>query len=148
MVSIENLYAAGYGIERCNAQTMMKRKIAAPARFPLFVALVLSALSGCAGVPKTGGEIQGTEVKIYGADQLLQNQYQHVSYLWVDSWRSALWVPSASSESVAIASLQTEALRLGANGLINVSCLDQGHFFRPRSREPSIVCYGHAIRVR
>jgi len=126
----------------------MKPKIAQKARISALIAVTVCALCGCASVPKSDVESQAAQVKIYEADQLLQSQYEHVRYLWADSWRTALWLPSASSEAEGIASLQAEAARVGANGLINVSCMDQGRFWPSRSSEPSILCYGHAIRVR
>jgi hypothetical protein len=98
--------------------------------------------------PKGDVERQAAEVKVYEPEQLAQDQYELVRYLWVDSWRTAFWLPRASSEANGIASLQTEAARLGANGLINVSCRDQGHYLWSRSREPAILCYANAIRVR
>lgn len=114
-----------------------------------FSALIaVCVLSGCAGVPKSGVELQAAEVKVYEPNKLVQAQYEAVRYLWVDSWRTAFWLPSASSESEGIALLQAEAARLGANGLINVSCIDQGHYRWSWNQEPSILCYGNAIRVR
>ena len=117
-------------------------------RFPALIVVVLCVLSGCASVPKSGVESQADQVKIYEANQLVRSQYEVVRYLWVDSWRTAFWLPTASSEAEGIASLQAEAVRLGANGLVNISCIDQGHFMWSWSREPSILCYGDAIRVR
>ena len=108
-------------------------------RFSALIAVTICVLSGCAGIPKSGVEGQAAQVKVYEPDQLVQGQYEGVRYLWVDSWRAAFWLPSASSEAEGIASLQAEAARLGANGLINVSCRDQGHFLWSRSREPSIL---------
>ena len=105
-------------------------------------------LCGCASAPKSGVERQGVEVKVYEPQQLAQGQYDVVPHLWVDSWRTAFWLPSDSSEAEGIASLQAEAIRLGANGLINVSCRDQGHSIWSWSRAPAILCYGSAIRVR
>ena len=115
-----------------------------------FSALIMAVclLSGCASAPNSGVEWQTAQVKVYGPNQPVLGQYEGVRYLWVDSWRTPFWLPSASSEVEGIASLQAEAARLGANGLINVICLDQGHFMWFPSREPSILCYGHAIRVR
>jgi uncharacterized protein YbjQ (UPF0145 family) len=117
-------------------------------RFSALIAVTVCVLSGCAGAPKTAVESQAAQVVVYRAGQLSQDKYDGVRYLWVDSWRTAFWLPGASSEAEAIASLQAEAGRLGANGLNSVSCIDQGHFMWSRSREPSILCYGHAIRVR
>jgi hypothetical protein len=116
-------------------------------RFSALIAVTVCVLSGCISAPKNGVERQATQVKVYEPDQLVQGQYEGVRYLWVDSWRTAFWLPGASSEAEGIAALQAEAARLGANGLINVSCRDQGHFMWFLSREPSILCYGHAIRV-
>ena len=117
-------------------------------RFSALIAVMVCVLSGCASAPKSGVEGQAAQVKIYGPSQLARGQYDDVRYLWVDSWRTAFWLPSASSEAEGIASLQAEAARLGANGLINVSCRDQGHSIWSWSREPAILCYGNAIRVR
>jgi len=117
-------------------------------RFSALVAVAVCVLSGCASAPQSGVERQGGEVKVYEPEQLTQGQYEVVRHLWVDSWRTAFWLPSDSSEADGIASLQAEAARLGANGLINVSCRDQGHSIWSWSREPAILCYGNAIRVR
>ena len=40
----------------------------------------------------------------------------------MESWRAAFWLPTYPSEAEGIASLQTEAGRVGADGLINVIC--------------------------
>ena len=84
---------------------------------------------------------------MYESTQLAQGQYELVRRLWVDSWRTAFWVPSYSSQAAGIAALRAEAAHLGANGLINVDCLDQGHPAWSWSREPATICYGNAIRV-
>ena len=109
---------------------------------------MVCVLSGCASAPKSGVEMQAAQVKIYGPSQLVRGQYDDVRYLWVDSWRTAFSLPTASSEAEGIASLQTEAARLGANGLMNVSCRDQGQYRWPWSRNASMLCNGHAIHVR
>jgi hypothetical protein len=117
-------------------------------RFTTFVAIAACVLCGCASAPKSGVQKQATEVKVYEPGQIAQGQYDRVRYLWMDSWRTAFWLPTYSSEAEGIASLQVEAARLGANGLINLGCRDQGRFMWSRSREPAILCYGTAIRVR
>jgi hypothetical protein len=117
-------------------------------RFSTLVAVVACVVSGCVSSPQNGGENRATEVKIYEPAQLAQGQYELVRYLPVDSWRTVFWLPTYSSQAEGIASLQADATRLGANGLINVSCLDQGSSIWSWSREPSVLCYGNAIRVR
>lgn len=116
--------------------------------FSALVAVALCVLCGCASTPRSGVARQASEVKVYEPEQLVQGQYELVRYLWVDTWRTAFWLPRASSEAGGIASLQAEAAHLGANGLINVSCRDQGHYIWSSRREPAILCYGNAIRVR
>jgi hypothetical protein len=112
-------------------------------------AVALCVLCACAGAPRGGAESRpAVEVKVYEPEQLVQDQYEIVRYLWVDSWRTAFWLPSEPSEAEGIATLQAEAARLGANGLINVSCRDQGHYFWSWRKDPAILCYGNAIRVR
>ena len=61
--------------------------------------------------------------------------------------QTGLRVPTYPTESEAIASLQTEAARVGADGLINISCLDQGRSTKPENAEPAVLCYAIAIRV-
>ena len=119
-------------------------------RFAAPAAIAVCVLSGCASVPQSGiDEEDATEVKVY-EDQKdsPQSQYEVVSRLWMDSWRAAFWLPTYPSEAEGITSLQTEAGRLGANGLINVVCLDQGHSKWSWSEGPAFLCYGSAIRVR
>ncbi len=111
----------------------------------LLIVVAVCAVSGCASVPKVGQVDQG---KIYTTNQLVRNQYEVVRYLPVDSWRTAFPLPTTSSEAEGIASLQAEAARSGANGLVNVVCIDQGHFMWSWSREPAFLCYGEAIRTR
>jgi len=116
--------------------------------FSALVAVAICVFSGCASAPQSGVDRQGAEVKVYEPEQLAQDQYEVVRHLWVDSWRTAFWLPTYLTDGEGIASLQAKAARLGANGLINVSCRDQGHAIWSRSREPAILCYGNAIRVR
>jgi hypothetical protein len=117
-------------------------------RFSAFFAVSACVLSGCAGVPQTGVQGRATEVKIYESNKLAAGQYEVVSRLWVDSWRSAFWLPTFPSEAEGIASLQTEAGRVGADGLINVICIDQGPSKWSSNPVPRILCYGNAIRLR
>ena len=120
----------------------------ASSRFSTLVVVAACVLCGCASAPKSAVELPASQVKVYAAGQVVQGQYEGVRYLWVDTWRSAFMLPNAASEAAGIAALQAEAGRLGANGLVNVACVDQGHYWWSTSREPSILCYGHAIRVR
>jgi hypothetical protein len=113
----------------------------------LFTA-ALGALSGCAIAPASNVERPAADVKVYTPGELSTNQYEVVSRIWVDSWRTAFRLPTYPSEDEAIASLRVEAARLGADGLVNVACSKQAVSMWSRSAEPAFLCYGNAIRVR
>ncbi len=117
-------------------------------RFSALAAVAVCALAGCASGPQRGVERPAADVKVYEPEQLQPGQYEVVRYIWVDSWRTAFWLPSYSSKAEGIASLRAEAGRLGANGLVNVSCQDQGRSMWSWSQKPTILCNGSAIRVR
>ena len=95
-------------------------------RFSALVAVAVCVLSGCASVPQSEINVAATEVKIYAPGKLSVNQYEVVRRIWVDSWRSNFLLPTYPSEADGIASMQAEAARLGADGLINVVCMEQG----------------------
>ena len=103
-------------------------------------------LSAVAGIAQTEQRAPG--LKIYTLGELNMSQYEVVGRPWVDSWRSNFWLETFPSQEQAIAALQTEAARRGADGLLNVSCLDQGYANWSSNIGPAFVCYGLAIRVR
>ena len=117
-------------------------------RLSALVAVTGCVLGGCASVPQQGVATAATDVKVYEPSQLAASQYEVVRHIWVDSWRSAFWVPAYSSEAEGIAALRTEAASLGADGLIDVVCLDQGSSRWSSSAGPAVLCYGNAIHVR
>lgn len=122
----------------------MKLKFAGKSRYAMLATAVICGISGCASAPK---EEQVSQVKVYRPGELPSSQYDHVRYLWVDTWRTAFWLPGASSDTEGIAGLQAKAASLGANGLISVTCIDQRSGRDSKNSEPSVLCYGHAIRV-
>jgi hypothetical protein len=105
-------------------------------------------VAGCATTAQGDVEKRAAEVKVYKARELANYQYEVVSHIWVDSWRTAFWTPTYPSEEEAVASLRAEAARLGADGLVNVACFDAGGSTWFRSDKPTLQCYGNAVRVR
>ena len=102
-------------------------------------ALALSvALSACATT-------KSEDVKIYGPAELIQGQYETVARIWVDSWRTAAWVPTYSSRDDGVAALKDKAASLDANGLINVACYGDSGLF---GGSDAYTCYAKAIKVR
>ena len=116
-------------------------------RFSVLIAVAIYALSASIVIAQSDGQKNAPEVRIYQSG-LNPGRYELVSHLWIDSWRTAFWLPTYPSQAEAIAALQTEAARLGADGLVGVSCIDQGHPKWWPNTDPAILCYGNAVRVR
>lgn len=108
-------------------------------RIASVAAVVLTAvLSACATT-------KSDDVKIYSPAQLRQGEYETVDRIWVNSWRTALWVPTYSSRDDGIAALRDKAASLDANGLTNVDCYGDSGLF---GGSETFTCYGKAIKVR
>jgi len=119
-------------------------------RIPLaksLIALAVGALSGCASVPPDVAK-RAPDIKVYETGQLPIYRYDVVRRIWVDSWRTAFGAPTYPTRDDAVAALQTEAAVAGADGLINVICLDQARGRWLARAEPAILCYGNAIRLK
>ena len=114
----------------------------------LSVLVAVCALSGCASGPQGDIAKPVPEITIYNTDQLPAYRYDVVRRIWVDSWRTAFRAPTYPTQDEAIVSMKTEAARAGADGLVNVFCMDQGRSRWSSSTEPAILCYGNAIRVK
>jgi hypothetical protein len=119
-------------------------------RDPLLSASIvcaMCALSGCASVPQEDIEKRAAEIRIYRTAELAEARYESIGHIWVDSWPTAFFPPTYTSEDEALRSLRAEAARLGANGLVNVVCLDQNVPRKPASEATTVLCYGYAVRV-
>jgi hypothetical protein len=114
---------------------------------PLTVAAASCLACSCASPPQAGSEVRTAPVQAYTANPYVGTPYEVLSPLWAGSWRTALRLPTYPTKDEAIAALQTEAAKLNADALINVSCLDQGPSTWFKSNEPGFLCYGVAIRV-
>jgi hypothetical protein len=117
-------------------------------RFFAPLAAAACLLPGCASAPSAGAEERHAEVRVYEPADLSSSEYDVVRHLWVDNWSTALWMPTYSSEAEGITALQNEAASVGADGLINVFCVDRGRQIWSTNSGPALVCYASAIRVR
>jgi hypothetical protein len=82
-------------------------------------------------------------VPIYDATQIALDRYTVVKRLGVQDWRSGFSIRSYPDAAAARQALLAEAARLGADGLLNLHCLDQSDRFNRRGH----YCYGNAIRL-
>ena len=115
-------------------------------RAKLAVILAALAVSGAVLPQAAASETPGAAVRIYEAGALAPDRYTVVEHLWAESWRSAFWVPAHAESGNAIAALQQEAAHLGADGIVNLNCLNEGGGWF--SGKDAYFCYGNAIKLK
>lgn len=82
-------------------------------------------------------------VRVFDAGELAFARYTVVKRLWTGSWRASFWIPSHGDAGSAIAELTAEAGSLGADGVVNLHCLnDSGGW------GGGYTCYGLAIKLK
>jgi uncharacterized protein YbjQ (UPF0145 family) len=82
------------------------------------------------------------KVKVFDATQLTQDRYDVVTRIWTQSWRSAFWVPTHDEAADAVAALTSKAADAGADGVVNLHCLNDTGWFG------GYFCYGLAIKLK
>ena len=111
-----------------------------------WTALVTTGMLCCAAA--AGAQAQqparDAPVRVFDATELTPDRYTIIKRLWVESWRSAFWVPSHDDSGAAIAALTAEAARLGADAVTNLACLNDSRAWVARG----YFCYGLAIKLR
>ncbi|MGH8642869.1 MAG: hypothetical protein ACRET6_14235 [Burkholderiales bacterium] len=110
---------------------------------PLLCRLFAAALLATAGAAAMAQEKTGTpQVRIYDAAELTLDRYTVVKRIWAGTWRASFWVPSHAELADAIEALRERAVDAGADGVVNLHCLNDpgwgGGYF----------CYGLAIKLK
>jgi uncharacterized protein YbjQ (UPF0145 family) len=107
-----------------------------------FFALVATAFAilFCASSPAQ----ERAPVPIYDSTQIALDRYTVVKRLGVQGWRSGYYIESYGDVAAASDALLAQAAQLGADGLINVYCLDRSD----RLKGEGYYCYGNAIKVK
>jgi len=84
-------------------------------------------------------------VPIYDSTQVALARYTVLKRIGIDDWRSAFRIRGHGSLESAQLAIVSEAGRLGADGVINLTCFDQtDRIFNPAG----YFCYGNAIRLK
>jgi hypothetical protein len=118
----------------------MTRSIAGCAVLVACVAVAGCASSGKQKQPAASGG-KASQVQVYNTTQLVPSQYTLVRRLWIDSWGSNLSYPTHRSVEKGIEAMREKAADAGANGLLNVMCMDATGYSNGR-----LLCYGDAIK--
>jgi hypothetical protein len=105
----------------------------------------LTAIALTAVVAACATTTKNEDVKIYSPAELKQGDYETVGRIWVNTWRTAFWVPTYSARDDGIAALKDKAASLDANGLTNVDCYGDSGLF---GGQQAFTCYGKAIKTR
>ena len=99
-------------------------------------AVLLFALGAAAGGARAG---DAAPVKVYDPGELTLDRYTVVKRLWTGTWWSAFWISSYDEVADAVQSLTSKASALGADGITNLSCVDNSG---------SHLCYALAIKLK
>jgi hypothetical protein len=117
---------------------------AMPVRY--VVVTVLAAMLGAAALSSAMAQ-GGAGPRVYQVGEITLDRYTVLERIWVESWRtfSVFDVPKRADEPGAIAALREEAARLGADGIVNLHCVNDGGGFLSRSGH---FCYANAIKLK
>ena len=82
-------------------------------------------------------------VRVYDAGEMTLDRYTVIKRLWTGTLRASFWVPAYGDAGSAISALTEAAGRLGADGVVNLHCLNDSS-----SWGGGYTCYGLAIRLK
>jgi uncharacterized protein YbjQ (UPF0145 family) len=88
---------------------------------------------------------EAAPVRVYDATQITPDRYTVIRRVWVNSWRSAFFVPVSRTAGDAITALVNEAASAGADGVVNLHCLEGSDGVFPLH---GYYCYGNAIKLK
>jgi hypothetical protein len=115
----------------------MKRKFLA-CLISVFVLVPAAANSAGAPAPQAA-------VPVYDSTQIAFARYSVIKRVGVDDWSSSFRIRGHNDLATAQQAVIGEAARVGADGVINLTCFDQtDRIFKPEG----YFCYGNAIRLK
>ena len=111
---------------------------------PFLAAAAAVALALFAGVAAAQSS-RADAVPIYDSTQIALDRYSVIRRLGIEGWESAFRIRGHGGLESAQRALVTEAARLGADGVINLTCFDKtDRIFNPAG----YYCYGNAIKIK
>jgi len=106
--------------------------------------VISTALLSIAGAGAAARERTDTPpVRVFDAGELTPSHYTVVKRLWTGTWRASFWIPRHDDAGAAITALTTQAASLGADGVVNLHCLNDAGGWGGGYR-----CYGLAIKLK
>jgi uncharacterized protein YbjQ (UPF0145 family) len=105
--------------------------------------LLLSGMMLSAAPAALAQDAARAAVRVFDAGELTLDRYEVIERLWTGTWRASFWVPTHDDASSAIASLTSKAADLGADGVVNLHCVNDAGGWAS-----GYYCYGLAIKLR
>jgi hypothetical protein len=106
------------------------------------VALCMCSLASATG--RAQEPLRDAPLPTYDATEFTPDRFTVIERLWVESWRTAFWLPTHKDSSAAVAELTAEAQKIGAHALTDVVCLNDRHAWI----SPGYFCYGLAVKLK
>lgn len=107
--------------------------------------VALAVLAGCTHTGMRSQPAPVSAVPVYDSTQIALDRYSVVKRIGIDDWRSAFRIDGHGDLESARRAVVNEAGRVGADGVINLTCFDQtDRIFNPAG----YFCYGNAIRLK
>lgn len=107
---------------------------------PGFVAGVAFALAPV--IAQAQETTEPPPIRVYEASELTLASYTVVKRIWTGTWWGSFIVPSHDELARAIESLKDKAADVGADGVVNLSCLNDAAW------DGRYFCYGLAIKLK
>jgi hypothetical protein len=104
--------------------------------------IAVTGLAGCATGAQEAG-VPGDRIPVHESVTSAPPRYDIVKRLWIESWRSAFFVPSYASAEEAAAHMRRRAEHLGGNGVINFGC-----YRKSAAADAPLACNGTIVRFR
>jgi len=106
----------------------------------LFLAILPVLVAGCASQPEA--PVTADQVTVHQSVASAPVNYRVIKRLQVDSWSSAIGVPSYDSQEEAVTAYREKAANMGGNGVINFGCYARPGIFGGSS----LTCNGTIVR--
>lgn len=106
-----------------------------------FIAAALLAIAGAGATAQDRAE--NAPVRVFDAGELTPDRYTVIERLWTGTWRASFWIPTHDDAGSAIAALTSKAESLGADGIVNLHCVNDAGGWGG-----GYYCYGLAIKLK
>lgn len=104
--------------------------------------MAVTGLAGCATAAHEAG-VPEDKIQVHESVTSAPPRYEIVKRLWIESWRSAFFVPSYGSAEEGAADLRSQAAALGGNGVLNFGC-----YRKSDAAGAPLACNGTIVRFR